>query len=67
MNLLIKADALEPTENLTEYISLRQSFEKVENQLLRDDRESFRDVVPRNEWDRENNFYSFIEEQEGWL
>lgn len=67
LNLLIKVGALEPTENLTEYISLRQSFEKVENQLLRDDRESFRDVVPRNEWDRANNFYSFIEEQEGWL
>lgn len=62
LSVLIKAGALAETENLTEYISLRQSFEKVENRLLRENREEFKDVVPSNELDRTNLFFNLMEE-----
>ena len=62
LSVLIKAGALAETENLTEYIVLRQNFEKVENRLLRENREEFKGVVPSNELDRTNLFFNIMEE-----
>ena len=67
ISLLIRAGALAPTENLIEYLSLRQNFEQIENQLFRNDRENFEGVVPSNELDKQNSLFNFISGQDEWL
>ena len=56
LSMLIETGVIEQTENINSYINLRQSFEQVENQLLKNDFKRYSAVVPKTDFDRTSRF-----------